>query len=130
MNRRVIILMSCFVLILSACSLFPLKKNEQPLIRNEESDESGDGETEGGSSHQVVKPAAIDEVEEQQQQNLVYCISPVNVREAGDSNARVLGALRTGDAVTKLSQEGGWVEIIFEGQIGFVYMDYISETPP
>ena len=142
MRKRIILLMFCFILGLSGCALFPLKKDEQPLIRNEieramegaaeekvvEVAEEVPAVKEENHSVQAVQPAEVDEVEEEPQ-DLIYCISPVNVREAGDTVARVIGSLRTGDAVQRIGENGGWIEIIFEGQHGYVYMDYMSEEP-
>ena len=146
MKKRIVIWISCFALILPGCTLFPLKNDEQPFIRSEQHDTTDElviivteaprqlEEEEADEqaiepSGETVKPAEIEESEEAAQ-DLVYCISPVNVRAAGESVAPTIGSLRTGDAVTKVSQEGGWIEIIFEGRPGYVYMDYLSETAP
>ena len=138
MKKRIVIWMSCLALILSGCALFPLKKDEEPLLRNGEGEatlglvedivETPVPEEEVKPAGQVVKPAAIEEGEEMAG-NLIYCIAPVNVRE-GHSGTRVIGSLRVGDAVVKLGQEGGWIEIMFEGTQGFVYQDYMSDTAP
>lgn len=61
---------------------------------------------------------------------MVYCISPVNVRDAASTGSRVIGTLNTGDAVERLGQEGGWVKILYEGQEAYVYQDYVSSTRP
>jgi Bacterial SH3 domain. len=137
MKKLVVIWISCFALILSGCALFPLKKDEQALLRNDEGEatlglveeiaETSAPEEETKPAGQVVKPAAIEDGEGATG-NLIYCISPVNVRE-GHSGTRVIGSLRTGDAVAKLGQEGGWIEIEFEGMRGFVYQDFMSENP-
>jgi len=171
MKGRITILASCLVLLLSGCTLFPLREGEQPLVRDEkgeaivvkeievtktpteiveepleqvaetpeQAEEPLEQVTESPEQveeplEQVAPPAEVDENEEEANEeetsDLVYCISPVNVREAGDTAANVIGELGTGDAVPKISQEGGWVEIIFEGQYGYVYMDYVSEIAP
>lgn len=58
--------------------------------------------------------------------NLVYCLSPVNVREGGGSSYPVIGALTAGEAVEKLGQEGSWIKISYKGSIGWVYEKYLS----
>lgn len=138
MKKRILIGVFCFALSLSGCALFPLREGEEPLVRSEKSNvtteiaikvtELPTEEEEDKPSEQIVKPAEIDESEETK--DLIYCISAVNVRESGGNTSRVIGSLRTGDAATKISQEGGWIEIMFEGLHGYVYMDYMSETPP
>ena len=45
---------------------------------------------------------------------MVYCTSPVNVRDAASTGSNVIGMLSTGDAVERLGQEGGWVKILYE----------------
>ena len=151
MKKRIMIWVSCLALILSGCGLFPLRSGEQPLVRSRSSTQNEVGEanqnvgegiappveaTEGVDEDlappveaKTVKPAEIDESEEVIK-DLVYCISPVNIREEPNNTSRVIGSLRTGDAMTMIRQDAGWVEITFEGMHGYVYMDYISEAPP
>lgn len=59
---------------------------------------------------------------------MVTCISPVNVRDAGTMDSRVIGSLSAGDQVEWLGQEGGWVKIRFQGQEAYVYEDYVSQA--
>lgn len=138
MKKRIVIGMTCFALVLSGCALFPLKEEVQPLVLGEE-DATTDVASENVSedlaqveedkpSGQVVKPAGIVESEEETK-NLVYCISPVTVREDSSSASLAIGSLETGDAVAKVGQDRGWVEIIFEGRHGYVYGKYVRETP-
>ena len=61
---------------------------------------------------------------------MVYCISPVNVRDAASTQSNVIGTMSAGDAAEKLGQEGGWVKIRFEGQEAYVYQDYVSQVRP
>ena len=66
----------------------------------------------------------------QEAKEMVYCTSPVNVRDAASTGSNVIGMLSTGDAVERLGQEGGWVKILYEGQEAYVYQDYVSSTQP
>lgn len=59
-------------------------------------------------------------------ENLVYCLSPVNVREGGGNSYPVIGALTAGEAVEKLGQEGSWIKIAYKGSEGWVYEKYLS----
>ena len=153
MKKRIMIWVSCLALILSGCGLFPLRSGEQPLVRGGSSTQNEVGEVNPNQNvgegleppveatedvdedlalpveAQTVKPAEIDESEEVIK-DLVYCISPVNIREEPNNTSRVIGSLRTGDAMTMIRQDAGWVEITFEGMHGYVYMDYISEALP
>lgn len=63
-------------------------------------------------------------------EEMVYCISPVNVRDAASTQSNVIGTMSAGDAAEKLGQEGGWVKIRFEGREAYVYQDYVSGVRP
>lgn len=74
---------------------------------------------------EAVKPTPE---EEKEPVNLVYCLSPVNVREGGGNSYPVIGALTAGEAVEKLGQEGSWVKISYKGSVGWVYEKYLSAS--
>ena len=59
--------------------------------------------------------------------HMITCTSPVNVRDAASSQSRVIGELAKGDQVEKLGEDGGWVNIRYQGQEAWVYEDYMSE---
>lgn len=59
--------------------------------------------------------------------HMITCTSPVNVRDAASSQSRVIGELAKGDQVEKLGEDGGWVKIRYQGQVAWVYEDYMSE---
>lgn len=59
--------------------------------------------------------------------HMITCTSPVNVRDAANSQSRVIGELAKGDQVEKLGEDGGWVKIRYQGQEAWVYEDYMSE---
>ncbi|NCB93517.1 MAG: SH3 domain-containing protein [Clostridia bacterium] len=59
--------------------------------------------------------------------NMVYCISPVNVRAGGTNQAAIIGELAAGDAVEKLGEENSWIKIKYEGKEGWVYNKYMSD---
>ena len=126
MKRKLMIVMLGFLVSLSGCVLFPLREDATPVVVND-----GDNEEDKGSGN-LIKPAAIEEGEEESgiNANTVYCVSPVNVRDAASSNSNIIGSLRTGDAVNKLGESGGWIEIQYEGRSGFVYERFIGNTPP
>lgn len=59
--------------------------------------------------------------------HMITCTSPVNVRDAANSQSRVIGELAKGDQVEKLGEDGGWVKIRYQGQEAWVYEEYMSE---
>ena len=44
-----------------------------------------------------------------------------NVRAEASSDGEIIGGLEAGDQVTKLGQEGDWIQIEYEGQTAYVY---------
>ena len=129
MKRKLVIVMLGFLVSLSGCVLFPLREDATPAVISDvdESDEDGQG------SGNLVKPAAIEDGEAGSgaNANTVYCISSVNVRDAASSDSNIIGSLRTGDVVSKIGEsDDGWIEIRYEGQSGFVYRQFIGNTPP
>lgn len=73
------------------------------------------------------EPAASTPEPAKEPQNVVRCISPVNVRAGSNKDAQIIGALQSGQEVEKLGQEGGWVKISYEGQEGWVYEKYVMD---
>jgi uncharacterized protein YgiM (DUF1202 family) len=57
---------------------------------------------------------------------MVYCISPVNVRESSNNQSAIIGALTQGQEVEKLGEENSWVKIDYNGKTGWVYNKYVS----
>lgn len=56
-----------------------------------------------------------------------YVVSSVNVRANAQSGSEVLGVLDGGDSVTVTGVcANGWYRIIFEGETGYVWGDYLS----
>jgi len=123
--KKAIISLCCLMTLLTGCALFPLRADEEATIRTQDIEEESDIVNENAGT--LVKPAAVEEAEEQ---NVKYCISAVNIRDAASSNSRVVGMLRTGDKVSVISIDGEWVEIVYEGQRGFVYERFLGTTRP
>ena len=125
MKKKVLLMLSCFLVGLTGCVLFPLKEDAEPTIKKEVESEIGETEKHG-------EPLAPSEVEDGEavQGNVIYCISSANVRDAASPNSLVIGALQTGEAVSKVSENDGWIEIVFEGQQGFVYEKFMSDVAP
>lgn len=133
MKKQVIALLMIFMLLLSGCSLFPLRADEQLSVLQESEAESevGEQQTKGDSEDKLIAPAEVDEAaKEEEEGDFMYCISPVNIRDAGSSNSSIIDSLRTGDKVRVLSQDGGWIEIVHEGTSGFVHEQFLGNTAP
>lgn len=59
----------------------------------------------------------------------VYTTDGVNVRSRPDSDSEVYFAVSSGTAVTPISTSGNWIQISVDGVVGYIYKDYISDTP-
>lgn len=62
------------------------------------------------------------------QDGVMYCVSPVNIRDAAGTDSNVIGELTAGEKVTVYGKSGGWVEIQYQGQRAYVYEEYLSDT--
>lgn len=64
-----------------------------------------------------------------QQENVYkYVIVNTNLREEKSTSANVITVIPAGSKVQVLEAEEDWYEVIYEGQRGFVYSDYLSTT--
>ena len=61
--------------------------------------------------------------------SVAYCnIDGVNVRKEAATGTEIIGNLNEGDEVTVLNRyyNDEWVQISFEGQTGYVYVEYLD----
>lgn len=125
--------------LLSGCTLFPLKEEtdvskeiQGEEIQGEEITPETDLTAPEPTSQpavayrpeDVIAPVKIPDTED----GVMYCISPVNVRDAAGTDSTVIGELRTGEKVTVYSKAGGWIEISYNGQKAYVYEEYLSDS--
>lgn len=136
-----------YIVLLSGCSLFPLREeasvpsDTQLQDTSEESTESeaimpesiepdlNTPEPEESSvPKDVIKPMEIPQENKNKNKydNVMYCISPVNVRDAASVNSTVIGELSAGEEVTAYNKTEGWIEIDYKGQRAYVYEEYLS----
>lgn len=67
----------------------------------------------------------------QVQSGNMYATAGVNVRERYNSDSAILGTLAKGQAVeTTGMTSNGWIRVKYNGQIGYVYADYLSWSEP
>lgn len=105
--------------LLTGCTLLPLREEVG-------SKRGGDVITEIPDAKEtpktLIKPTKIEEPD-----NLMYCISAVNIRDAASSNSNVIGELKKGEQVTVLSMDGSWIEVEYKGKSAFVYEKYLGD---
>ena len=66
-------------------------------------------------------------VEVESTRQTAYVVSSVNVRADAQSGSEILGILDGGDSVTVTGIcANGWYRVIYEGQTGYVWRDYLS----
>ena len=58
---------------------------------------------------------------------IVDCNKGVNIRSDADINSAKLGALENGTKVKVTDEKNGWWRVNYEGQIGYVYQEWLSE---
>lgn len=89
-------------------------------------------------SEEVTPPSADSSTEQsdstqnrptQTNNNEAYCnVDGVNVRTQAATGTDIIGNLNAGDQVQVLDRyySDDWVQVSFEGQIGYVYVDYLT----
>ncbi len=61
----------------------------------------------------------------------VYATDDVNVRAAGDLTSVILGGLSAGSGITETGYTSdGWIQVQYNGAIGYIWGDYISASMP
>lgn len=58
----------------------------------------------------------------------VTALENVNVRAAASQTAELLGLLSGGESLELLANEGEWVKVKFEGQVGYVKSEYVRQN--
>lgn len=57
----------------------------------------------------------------------VTATANLNVRAEASTDADRLGVLRDGDSADLLANENGWCKIIYDGRVGYVNADYVTQ---
>ena len=58
----------------------------------------------------------------------VVTADTLNVRDEAGKNGNAIGKVSGGDSVDIIGEENGWYKIDLDGQVGYVYSDYIEVT--
>ena len=53
-------------------------------------------------------------------------VEDANIRAEASSDSEVIGGVEAGGKVTRLSTEGDWVQIEYEGQTGYIYGELLE----
>lgn len=91
-------------------------------VNQESSDQNSAANSEGET------PATPTE-DKETDHSVAYCnIDGVNVRKEAATGTEIIGNLNEGDEVTVLNRyyNDEWVQISFEGQTGYVYVEYLD----
>lgn len=59
---------------------------------------------------------------------IVNCNKGVNIRSDADINSAILGTLEKGTKVKVTDEKNGWQRVNYDGQIGYVYQEWLSEV--
>ena len=93
------------------------------ISRSEDGTYSEDKEEENGAGQDLPDSG----VEVESTHETAYVVSPVNVRADAQSGSEVLGVLDGGDSVTVTGIcANGWYRVIYDGETGYVWRDYLS----
>ncbi|MCD8011182.1 MAG: SH3 domain-containing protein [Lachnospiraceae bacterium] len=138
-RRGTVLLAACLLLVLTACNAvtpgpsttrssaaaISATTAEETLAEQAGAQDSGEDITEEESSSEESTEETLTAEED-----LVYAISGVNVRDAASSNSNIVGTLSEGESVVKLGEEGSWTKVEYNGAECYVYSEYLTETAP
>lgn len=78
-----------------------------------------------------TEPVAPEEATDPEPEGVaVWTISAVNFRSEPNTSCEVLAVLERGTQLVKLSEENGWANVQYEGENGYISLDYLSEEEP
>ena len=80
-------------------------------------------------SNNLEKPVQQEQTPVQTNNNEAYCnVDGVNVRAKAATGTDIIGNLDAGDKVKVLDRyySDEWIQISFEGEIGYVYAEYLT----
>ena len=83
----------------------------------------------GEAINQEGETPAMPTEDKETDNSVAYCnIDGVNVRKEAATGTEIIGNLNEGDEVTVLNRyyNDEWVQISFEGQTGYVYVEYLD----
>lgn len=87
----------------------------------------------GKKSEAVAHQEVVEEVVEDPSVVKLYSIAYdgyTNVRQSASSKSKVLGKLRNGkEYVVFVGEDGNWIKVEYNGQVGYVYNDQVGKTP-
>ena len=93
-----------------------VQANEEPSDKSEVTNQEGEN-------------TVTSDQDKKTDHSVAYCnIDGVNVRKEAATGTEIIGNLNEGDEVTVLNRyyNDEWVQISFEGQTGYVYVEYLD----
>ncbi len=60
--------------------------------------------------------------------SIINVSSAVNLRANAGINSSIIGKLHNGQKITFLGKQGQWYKVDFDGQVGYVYEEYVSTS--
>lgn len=87
-----------------------------PTPQPEETPDNSENGQAVDSSEQTPTPAA----------GTMTALDDCNVRAAAQSGTDIIGVVPAGEQVNKLGEENGWIQIEYDGLVGYVYQDLLQ----
>lgn len=106
-----------------------LTYDEVEVEASDDSNEPASNQTDETEQQPSEKPVQQEQIPVSANNNEAYCnIDGVNVRAEAATGTDIIGNLDAGDKVEVLDRyySDEWIQISFEGEIGYVYVDYLT----
>lgn len=87
--------------------------------------------TETDASQTTEQPTEIQEIIFEDTDQTVYAVTTVFVRTGPGSNYKELGVMTRGQTIVRIGiGDNGWSKVIFDGEVAYMYSDYLSTEEP
>lgn len=88
------------------------------------------GKKSEAAEHQEVVEEVVDEDPSVVKMYSIAYDGYTNVRQSASAKSNILGKLRNGkEYVVVVGEEGNWIKVEYNGQVGYVHKDHVGKTP-
>ena len=94
-------------------------------------EESIPAASENDVSKETEQPTETPEIIFEDTDQTVYAVTTVFVRTGPGSNYKELGVMTRGQTIVRIGiGDNGWSKVIFDGEVAYMYSDYLSTEEP
>lgn len=132
--KKIAILL-CGLLLISMVGCSNISKDKETNLSAEKIEEVQCEDNEDVESEIDAASSINDDKIEQEslaeavENEIVYAIDSVNVRSEASTDSEILGKLNRRDEVERISDDGKWSKVLYEGKISYISSQYLKLKP-